>query len=190
MPHHRQSGAREQAHAAQMRAPADSVTIEGDDEAAGPQFAKEDTVTTCRQEALRWVHRYAAGGAVLSALPLPLSTSAALAAMETHMTAFIGSIYADPMGGPTTAAAGGTYAVMGQGLKYVAMQAGVLRPGARLCGAVDDRRLDDRGARLRHRRPLRAKIPRSAVHRQGPLVPEFGLECPREGAHQGRLRVQ
>lgn len=85
-------------------------------------------MTTCRQEALRWVHRYAAGGAVLSALPLPLSTSAALAAMETHMTAFIGSIYADPMGGPTTAAAGGTYAVMGQGLKYVAMQAACFVP--------------------------------------------------------------
>lgn len=80
-------------------------------------------MTTCKEEALRWVHRYAAGGAAFAALPIPFSTSAGLAAMETHMTAFIGSIYADPMGGPTTAAAGGTYAIMGQGLKYIAVQA-------------------------------------------------------------------
>jgi uncharacterized protein (DUF697 family) len=80
-------------------------------------------MTTCKEEALRWVHRYAAGGAVFAALPIPFSTSAGLAAMETHMTAFIGSIYGDPMGGPTTAAAGGTYAIMGQGLKYAAVQA-------------------------------------------------------------------
>jgi uncharacterized protein (DUF697 family) len=80
-------------------------------------------MTTCKEEALRWVHRYAAGGAAFAAIPIPFSTSAGLAAMETHMTAFIGSIYSDPMGGPTTAAAGGTFAVMGQGLKWMATQA-------------------------------------------------------------------
>jgi uncharacterized protein (DUF697 family) len=80
-------------------------------------------MTTCKGEALRWVHIYAAGGAAFAANPLPLSTSAGLAALETHMAGFIGAIYGDPMGGPTTAAAGGTFAVMGQGLKYLAAQA-------------------------------------------------------------------
>jgi uncharacterized protein (DUF697 family) len=83
---------------------------------------------TCKEEALRWVHIYAAGGAAFAAIPIPFSTSAGLAALETHMTGFIGSIYGDPVGAATTAAASGTFAVMGQGLKYVATQASCFVP--------------------------------------------------------------
>ncbi|MBK8254119.1 MAG: hypothetical protein IPK82_15815 [Polyangiaceae bacterium] len=76
---------------------------------------------TCRQEALRWVHRYAAAGAVFAAIPLPVTT-AGLATIETHMIGFIGSIYGDPMSGTATAATGGTLAIAGQGLKWAALQ--------------------------------------------------------------------
>ena len=78
--------------------------------------------TTCKEEALRWVHRYAAAGAAFAAIPLPVTTTG-LATIETHMVGFIGSIYGDPMGGVATAATGGSLAIMGQGLKWVALQA-------------------------------------------------------------------
>jgi uncharacterized protein (DUF697 family) len=80
-------------------------------------------MTTCREEAMRWVHRYAVGGGAFALLPLPVSTSAGLAALETHMLAFVAEIYADPAGGAAVAAAGGGFAAMGQGLKFFAVQA-------------------------------------------------------------------
>lgn len=75
---------------------------------------------TCREEALRWVHRYAAGGAIFAAAPIPVSTAPILAALETHLVGMIGNIYGDALNGPATAATGGTFAVMGTGLKAVA----------------------------------------------------------------------
>jgi uncharacterized protein (DUF697 family) len=83
-------------------------------------------MTTCKEEALRWVHRYAVGGAAFAAIPV--STSAGLAAIEAHMISFIGNIYGDPLGGPATAATSGMLAVGGQALKYLAMQATRLMP--------------------------------------------------------------
>ena len=80
-------------------------------------------MTTCKEEATRWVYRYAVGGAAFAALPLPIPTSAGLATLETHMLGVIGSIYGEHATPMATAAAGGTFAVMGQGLKYVALQA-------------------------------------------------------------------
>ncbi len=80
-------------------------------------------MTLCREEALRWVHRYAAGGAVFALLPLPFSTSTGLATMETHMMNVIGEIYGDHFSAPATAAAGGTFMVAGQALKFVAAKA-------------------------------------------------------------------
>ncbi|MCC6556938.1 MAG: hypothetical protein IT372_28630 [Polyangiaceae bacterium] len=80
-------------------------------------------MTTCKEEALRWVHRYAIGGAAFALLPLPISTSAGLATMETHMTALIGEIYGESVGAVTTTAAGGSYLIMGEGLKYLATEA-------------------------------------------------------------------
>jgi uncharacterized protein (DUF697 family) len=85
-------------------------------------------MTTCKEEALRWVHVYAAGGAAFAAIPMPLSTSAGLVVLETHMVGFIGGIYGDSAGAATTAAASGTFTVMGQGLKYVATQAACFIP--------------------------------------------------------------
>lgn len=80
-------------------------------------------MTTCKEEALRWVHRYAIGGAAFAALPLPVSTSAGLATMETHMMAVIGEIYGESVGAIAVTAAGGSFAIMGQGLKYLACEA-------------------------------------------------------------------
>lgn len=84
-------------------------------------------MTTCKQEAQRWVHRYAAGGAAFSLLPLPV-TSAGLATIETHMMTLIGEIYGETPGAVFTAAAGGSLAILGQGLKWIAMQGSLLIP--------------------------------------------------------------
>jgi hypothetical protein len=65
-------------------------------------------MTTCKQEAERWVHRYALGGAAFSAIPLPVT----------------------PVGGISTAAAGGALAILGQGLKWVALQGSMFVPVA------------------------------------------------------------
>ena len=75
---------------------------------------------TCREEALRWVHRYAAGGAIFAAAPIPVSTAPILAALETHLVGMIGTIYGDSLNAPATAATGGTFAVMGTGLQALA----------------------------------------------------------------------
>jgi uncharacterized protein (DUF697 family) len=77
--------------------------------------------TTCKEEALRWVHRYAVAGAAFAAIPLPVTTTG-LATIETHMIGFIGSVYGDPMSGAATAATGGSLAIAGQGLKWAALQ--------------------------------------------------------------------
>lgn len=85
-------------------------------------------MTTCKEEALRWVHRYAAGGAAFAALPLPFSTSAGLATMETHLATVIAEIYGESTAGFAAVAAGGAFTVLGQGLKYVACQASCFVP--------------------------------------------------------------
>lgn len=85
-------------------------------------------MTTCREEALRWVHRYAVGGAAFAAIPLP-GTSTGLATLETHLTSVIGEIYGESVGTIAATAAGGSYAIMGQGLKYLVRQAAIFVPG-------------------------------------------------------------
>lgn len=85
-------------------------------------------MVTCKQEATRWVHLYAAGGAVFAALPLPVSAAPLLATLETHMVGVIGDIYGAPFGGVTTAAVGGTFTVMGTGLKFAVGRAVKLIP--------------------------------------------------------------
>jgi uncharacterized protein (DUF697 family) len=80
-------------------------------------------MVTCKQEALRWVHRYAAGGAIFAAAPIPVSTAPLLSALETHMFSMIGGIYDDSPNAPSMAAAGGTFAALGTGLKVVAAEA-------------------------------------------------------------------
>lgn len=78
---------------------------------------------------MRWVHRYAIGGAAFAALPLPISTSAGLAALEVHMFNFIGGVYGESMGNLASLAAGGGLEVMGAGLKFVATRAVSFVPG-------------------------------------------------------------
>lgn len=85
-------------------------------------------MTTCKEEAVRWVHRYAAGGAAFASIPMPFSTSAGLAALETHMAGMIAEIYGDTGATFATAAAGGAFAALGQGLKYVAVRATTFVP--------------------------------------------------------------
>lgn len=75
-------------------------------------------MVTCKQEAQRWVHLYAAGGAIFAAAPLPVSTAPLLATLETHMIGVISDIYGAPFSGAATAAMGGTFGVLGTGLKY------------------------------------------------------------------------
>jgi uncharacterized protein (DUF697 family) len=86
-------------------------------------------MTTCKEEAVRWIHRYAAGGAAFAALPIPFSTSAGLAAIEAHLLAVIGEIYGEGIGAFASATAGGTFSAVGQGLKYVACHAACFIPG-------------------------------------------------------------
>lgn len=75
---------------------------------------------TCREEAQRWVHRYAAGGAIFAAAPIPVASTPILVALETHMVSMVATIYGDELKGPATAATGGTFAAMGTGLKAAA----------------------------------------------------------------------
>lgn len=84
--------------------------------------------TTCKEEARRFVHRYAVGGAAFAALPIP-GTSAMLTTLEMHMFSVIGQIYGESVSGIASAAAGGTFAVMGTGLKWLAFQASMFVPG-------------------------------------------------------------
>jgi uncharacterized protein (DUF697 family) len=84
---------------------------------------------TCRQEALRWVHRYAIGGLALAAVPIPVSTSSSLAALETYMMKVIGDIYSDSPTGTMVAAAGGSFALGGMALKQMVIQATYAVPG-------------------------------------------------------------
>ncbi len=83
---------------------------------------------TCKEEALRWIHRYAAGGAALAALPIPGSTSAGLVTLETHMASVIAEIYGESAGAFATLAAGGALTVAGQGLKLIACEAACFIP--------------------------------------------------------------
>lgn len=80
-------------------------------------------MVTCKDEALRWVHLYAVGGAIFAAVPIPLSTAPLLATLETHMIGVISDIYGAPFSGATTAAAGGTFTVMGTGIKFAVNRA-------------------------------------------------------------------
>ena len=85
-------------------------------------------MVTCREEALRWVHRYAAGGAAIAAIPIPFAASPVLAALETHLFTMIGQIYDDGPSGGATTAAGTTFTAVGGGLKLAAAEATKLVP--------------------------------------------------------------
>lgn len=77
---------------------------------------------------MRWVHRYAVGGAAFAALPLPISTTAGLAALEVHMLNSIGKIYGEESKGLSAVAAMGGFEVMGVGLSFLARRVVSLVP--------------------------------------------------------------
>ncbi|EYF05191.1 hypothetical protein [Chondromyces apiculatus] len=85
-------------------------------------------MTTCKEEARRWVHRYAIGGAAFAALPIR-GTTTGLATLQTHMLSVIGSIYGEPVGAVSATALGGSFSVLGQGLRFVTQRASKLVPG-------------------------------------------------------------
>jgi uncharacterized protein (DUF697 family) len=93
-------------------------------------------MTTCKQEAMRSVHRYAIGGAALAALPLPF-TSAGLLAIESRLIGAVGEVYGERQGGIPNAVARGAAAFVGRAAKRVSKRAmesapGVLRPVIRM----------------------------------------------------------
>ena len=83
---------------------------------------------TCRQQAMRWVHRYALGGAAFAALPLPIPTTGALTALELHMLNAIGRIYGEPSSSMVNVVAAGGLRAMGTGLKFVVKRVSKMAP--------------------------------------------------------------
>lgn len=78
----------------------------------------------CRERARAWVHAYAAGGAALSFVPIPVpgSTTAGLVALETTMVHAIARIYGQSMDVKDAAALVTGLEVAGTALKTVARE--------------------------------------------------------------------
>jgi uncharacterized protein (DUF697 family) len=93
-------------------------------------------MATCKEEALRWVHLYAVGGAVFAALPLPVSTTAGLATLEAHLIKMIGDIYGSPPSPRAITSAAAGLALAGRGLRRISRGAdgkrGILRLAIRM----------------------------------------------------------
>lgn len=86
-------------------------------------------MTTSRDEAIGWVHKYAIGGAVIAALPLPF-TGAALLALEARLMTTIGEIYGTKSGGAALLAAKVAIALASRGLKMAGRKAEEASPKA------------------------------------------------------------
>jgi uncharacterized protein (DUF697 family) len=86
-------------------------------------------MTTAREEATAWVHRYAIGGAVFAALPLPFTT-AGLIGLEVHMMSTLDEVYGGPLKGVTTSAVKGALALVGPAVKLAARKATSSAPKA------------------------------------------------------------
>jgi uncharacterized protein (DUF697 family) len=87
---------------------------------------------TSKEEALRWIHLYALGGAAFAALPLPLSTTVGLSTLEAHLVKRIGNLYGSPLSAKAITGAGGMFAIMGRGLRRIARGAGTRIPLLRI----------------------------------------------------------
>lgn len=83
---------------------------------------------TCRDQATRWVHRYALGGAAFAALPLPVSSSAGLTALELHMLSSIARLYGEPIPSGVNLVAGTGLRVVGKGIKLVVKRVAGIAP--------------------------------------------------------------
>jgi uncharacterized protein (DUF697 family) len=87
-------------------------------------------MTTAKEEAIQWVHRYAIGSAVFAALPLPFS-SAGLLAIQTRMLTTIDEVYGEKAGGTAmNLVQKGVLAVLGRALKRTSVRATEAVPSA------------------------------------------------------------
>ncbi len=98
------------------------------DKAAAPAALEQPQVVYCRDRARSIVHKYALFGTAFAALPIPIATSPALTALETHLIYWIGRIYDDaPSHGETLMIASGLE-MASVGLRTVAREAAGLVP--------------------------------------------------------------
>lgn len=95
---------------------------------ADAKTGMEKPVVYCRDRAWSVVHKYALFGTAFAAIPIPIATSPALTALETHLIYWIGRIYDDaPSHGETLMIASGLE-MASLGLKTVAREAAGLVP--------------------------------------------------------------
>lgn len=98
------------------------------DKAAPGAALEQPQVVYCRDRARSIVHKYALFGTAFAALPIPIATSPALTALETHLIYWIGRIYDDaPSHGETLMIASGLE-MASVGLRTVAREAAGLVP--------------------------------------------------------------
>lgn len=77
---------------------------------------------TCKEHAVEWVHIYAASGAAWTVLPIPIATSAGLAAAETYMIYWIGKVYGEDLSAKEILAVAGGLELASIGLKSLAIE--------------------------------------------------------------------
>lgn len=84
----------------------------------------------CRVKARSITRKYAAFGTAISALPLPPGTSAALAALETHLIYYVGKVYGEDLTHAETMIVASTLNVAGMALRTLAREGVGLIPVA------------------------------------------------------------
>jgi len=76
----------------------------------------------CRTKARGVARKYAAFGTAISALPLPPGTSAALAALETHLIYYVAKVYGEDLSHAETMIVASTLNVAGMALRTLARE--------------------------------------------------------------------
>ncbi len=76
----------------------------------------------CRVKARAITRKYAAFGTAFSALPLPPGTSAALAALETHLIYYVAKVYGEDLSHAETMIVASTLNVAGMALRTLARE--------------------------------------------------------------------
>ena len=87
-----------------------------------PPAPLEKPPILCRMKARSITRKYAAFGTVVSALPLPPGTSAALAALETHLIYIVAKVYGEDLSHAETMMVAGTLNVAGMALRTLARE--------------------------------------------------------------------
>jgi uncharacterized protein (DUF697 family) len=95
------------------------------DAASTPEAAPkpiEKPQVLCRVKARGITRKYAAFGTAISALPLPPGTSAALAALETHLIYYVAKVYGEDLSHAETMIVASTLNVAGMALRTLARE--------------------------------------------------------------------